>query len=85
MLEAVKELGESVTHGQLKELKEILGEDLFGLLDAAFDAESEEEAQERVAAFVDMAKKNPLKIFKSRRILEEQQKNLIMSFMEEEE
>jgi hypothetical protein len=85
MLEAVQELGDSVTHEQLKQLRDTLGDELFGLLDAAFDADSEEEAQERVSAFVDMAKKNKLKILKARRILDEEQKKLIMSFMKEEE
>ena len=82
MLKAVQELGESVTHIQLKELKSTLGEKLYGLLDSAFDAESEEDAKARVDAFVEEAKKSPLKILKARRFLDADQKALIMKFME---
>jgi len=85
MLEAVQELGDSVTHGQLKDLKEILGEDLYALLDSAFDAETEEEATSRVSAFVEKAKENKLKMLKARRVLDGEQKKLIMSFMKEDE
>lgn len=83
MLEAVQKLGESVNHKQLKELKETLGDKLYGLLDSAFDAEDEKEAQSRVDAFVAEAKESPLKILKARRVLDDEQKALIMKFMKD--
>lgn len=82
MLEAVQQLGDSVNHKQLKELKETLGEKLFSLLDSAFDAENEEDAVSKVESFVEEAKKSPLKILKARRILDDEQKSLIKKFME---
>jgi hypothetical protein len=82
MLEAVQKLGESVTHKQLKELKDTLGEKLFSLLDSAFDAEDEKDAVSKVNSFVEEAKKAPLKILKARRVLDDEQKALIMKFME---
>lgn len=82
MLEAVQQLGDSVNHKQLKELKETLGEKLFSLLDSAFDAENEEEAVSKVESFVEEAMKSPLKILKARRILDDEQKSLIKKFME---
>lgn len=82
MLKAVQELGDSVSHAQIKELRLVLGDDLYSLLDYAFDSDSEEEANERVAAFVSSAKDNKIKLLKARRILDKDQKELIMKFME---
>jgi len=82
MLEAIQELGDSASHDQLKKLKDILGSDLFGLLDTAFDSTTEEEAKERIDAFVQSAKKNAIRMLKARRVLDDDQKRLIMNFME---
>jgi hypothetical protein len=82
MLKAVQELGESVTHKQLEELKAALGEKLYGLLDSAFDADSEEDAKSKVNAFVEEARQSPLKVLKARRFLDADQKALIMKLME---
>jgi len=83
MLETVQELGDSVTREQLKSLKDVLGDELFGLLDHAFDSETDEEAKERIAAFVAKAKKksNALRILKARRLLDAEQKKMIMQFL----
>ena len=83
MLKAVQELGDSVSPAQIKELRSILGDDLFSLLDCAFDSETEEEAKERVDAFVSSAKDNAVKMLRARRVLDKDQKDLIMKFMGE--
>jgi len=83
MLDAVQELGESVSQSQIKDMKNILGEDLYSLLDEVFDSETEEDAKLRIDAFVAEAKKSPLKIMKARRVLDSDQKKLIMKFLEE--
>ena len=82
MLKAVQELGDSVSHAQIKELRSALGDGLYSLLDSAFDSDTEEEAKERVAAFVSSAKENKIKLLKARRILDKDQKELIMKFKE---
>ena len=83
MLEKVQELGDSVTREQIKGLKGALGNSLYDLLDHAFDSETEEEAKERVAAFVSSAKKSPLKILKARKLLRPEQKTIVMEFLED--
>jgi hypothetical protein len=85
MLESIQELGDSVSHAQIKELRSALGDDLFSLLDLAFDSDTEEEAKERIDAFVSSAKKNVLKIFKARKVLDKDQTRLIMEFLEGDE
>ena len=82
MLKAVQELGDSVSRAQIKELRSVLGDGLYSLLDSAFDSDTEEEAKERVDAFVSLAKENKMKLLKARRILDKDQKELIMKFME---
>jgi len=81
MLEDIQELGETVTRDQILELTKVLGEDLYGLLDHAFESETEEGAKERSAAFVASAKKSPLKVLRARGILNKEQKKLIMDFL----
>jgi len=85
MLESIQELGDSVSHAQIKELRSALGDDLFSLLDLAFDSDTEEEAKERIDAFVSSAKNNVLKIFKARKVLDKDQTRLIMEFLEGDE
>ena len=84
MLEEIQKLGDSVSTSQIRYLRNMLGDKLFVLLDFAFDAETEEEASERVDAFVSAAKKSPLKMLKARRILNKDQKAIIMEFLEED-
>jgi len=81
MLEKVQQLGDSVTRDQIKKLKDALGNTLYDLLDLAFEAETEDEAKERVSAFVSAAKESPLKILKARRLLDEEQKAIVMGFL----
>jgi len=81
MLEKVQQLGDSVTRDQIKKLKGALGNTLYDLLDLAFEAETEDEAEERVGAFVSAAKESPLKILKARRLLDEGQKAIVMGFL----
>ena len=83
MLEKVQQLGDSVTRDQIKGLKSALGDDLYDLLDHAFDAETEDEAQERVDSFVSAAKKSPLKVLKARKLLQPEQKKIVMEFLED--
>ena len=83
MLEAIQELGDSVSHSQIRDLKSTLGDELYGLLDSAFDAETEVEAKKRIDAFVSAAKENKLRMLKARRILDKEQKSLIMKFLKD--
>lgn len=83
MLEKVQDLGDSVTRDQINGLKDALGNALYDLLDHAFESETEEEAKERVAAFVSSAKKSPLKLIKARRLLTVEQKAVVMGFLED--
>jgi len=82
MLEEVQKLGGSVTLEQIDELRLTLGHHLYGFLKDLLDSKSEDEATKRVEAFVEEAKKSPLKILKARRLLDDDQKALIMKFME---
>lgn len=81
MLEKVHELCDSMTISQASELREALGETLYSLLDSAFESETEAEAADRVAAFVSEAKKSPRKLIKARKVLDEDQKNIIIEFV----
>jgi hypothetical protein len=81
MLEKVQQLGDSVTREQINKLKGTLGDELYGLLDHAFDSETEDEAKDRVDAFVSSAKKSPLKVLRVRKILSPEQKGIIMEFL----
>lgn len=83
MLEKVQDLGDSVTHEQIKGLKDALGDALYNLLDHAFESETEEEAKERVATFVSSAKSSPIKLIKARKLLTAEQKAVIMGFLED--
>ena len=80
MLEKIQEFGETVTREQIKGLKKSLGDELYGLLDRAFESDTEEEAKERIAAFVSKAKKSPLKVLKARSILSAEQRAVIADF-----
>ena len=81
MLEKIQEFGETVTREQIHGLKKSLGEDLYELLDRAFESETEEEAKERIDTFVSAAKKSPVRVLKSRGILTGDQKAVIAEFM----
>ncbi len=81
MLEKVQQLGDSVTRDQINDLKDALGNALYDLLDHAFESETEDEAKERVAAFVSEAKKSPLKLLRARKALHGNQKQIVMEFL----
>lgn len=81
-LEKVQELGDSVTQDQVKLLKQALGDSLYDLLDSAFEAKTEEEASARVSEFVAEAKKSLMKIMMARRILKDNQKEIIADLFE---
>lgn len=83
MLEKVQKLGDSVTRDQINGLKKALGDDLYDLLDLAFDAETEGEAKERVDIFVSAARKSPIRVLKARKILNPEQKKIVMEFLED--
>ena len=82
MLNDVKKLEESMTLDQTKRLKEALGDDLYKLLDIIFDSDSEEEVKAKIGNFVSAAKTKPFKIVKARKVLNEDQKEIIMKFLE---
>lgn len=82
MLEKVQTLGDSVTRDQIKKLKDALGDPLYDLLDQAFEAATDEEARERVNLFAAAAKGSPLKILNARRLLTEEQKAIVLGFLE---
>jgi len=81
MLEKVNELCDSMTIAQASELKEVLGAELYDLLDLAFESDSEDEARSRISDFVSLAKKHPFKLIKARKLLDDNQKNIIIEFM----
>ena len=82
MLEKVQILGDSVTRDQIKQLRGALGDSLYDLLDFAFESETEEDANERIASFVSEAKGSPLKLLKARKLLTDDQKVIVMEFLE---
>ena len=82
MLEKIQELGDLVTREQISDLKKALGDDLYGLLDHAFDSETEDDAKDRIGVFVAAVKKSPVKMFKARSVLNDEQKAIIMGFLE---
>lgn len=83
MLEKIQEFGETVTRGQIEDLKKALGDKLYGLLDFAFESETEKEAKDRIAAFVSEAKRSPLKMLKARGILSSDQKAVVADFLDD--
>ena len=82
MLNKVRYLGESITRDQIKGLKDILGDSLYNMLDLAFEAKTEDEVNDRILSFVSEAKRSPLKIMKARRLLSDEQKSIIMEFLD---
>lgn len=83
MLQRVKELGDSIGREQSVDLKRILGENLYNLLDFALDSETEDDARKRIDTFVSVIKGSPLKIFKARKVLTDRQREIIMEFLGE--
>lgn len=84
MLEKVKKLSESMTPEQAETLRSTLGGALFDLLEFALESETEDEATERVAAFVAAAKKNLMKVLKARRTLTPEQRTIVMDFLDDD-
>jgi hypothetical protein len=82
MLEKVQHLGDSITGEQHKKIQATLGDELFGLLEHAFDSESDDEARERVAAFIEGAKKHRLRVLRMRSIFSGEQKSLLLDLWE---
>lgn len=82
MLDDLKFLEESLTGSQISELKSILGNELYTLLDSALDSETEEDAKVRVSEFVNAVKRKPMKIIKARRLLSPEQSEAVMRFLD---
>jgi len=82
LLDKVQHLGDSITGEQHKKIQATLGEELFGLLEHAFDSETEEEARERVASFIDGAKKQRLRVLRMRSLFNADQKSLLFDLWE---
>lgn len=82
MLDKVQHLGDSITGEQHKKIQATLGDDLFGLLEHAFDSETEDEARERVAAFIEGAKKYRLRVLRMRSLFSSDQKALLFELWE---
>lgn len=83
MLEAVHELRDSLSDEQWEKARKKLTEEMVNALKAAFDSTSEEEVKEHVATFTALMKRKPLKALGLYRALNPEQKELIMSLMEE--
>lgn len=82
MLEKVQHLGDSITGEQHKKIQATLGDELFGLLEHAFDSETDEEARERVTSFIEGAKKHRLRVLRMRSIFNAEQKLLLFDLWE---
>lgn len=83
MLEKVQHLGDSITGEQHKKIQATLGDELFGLLEHAFDSETDEEARERVTFFIEGAKKYKLRVLRMRSIFNTEQKSLLLDLWED--
>ena len=81
-LEKIGELGDSLSREQVVKLKKALGDDIFAMFDNVLDSENEEEAAGCVKKFVDAVKKSPVKLLRARRLLNEEQKSIIIGLLE---
>lgn len=84
MLQAVKELRESITIKQREEIDSILGDDLAQMLYLLLQSITYKEVEDRMRQFTALAKKSPVKILRMRRKLTAKQKSLIMQFIKDE-
>jgi queuine/archaeosine tRNA-ribosyltransferase len=82
LLEKVNKLGDSLTREQVAKLQKALGGDIFAIFDNALDSKNEEEASERVKLFIDTVKKSPIKMIKARKLLNKEQKSIIIELLE---
>lgn len=82
MLEKVETFGDSLSREQYKNIESALGNDLFKLLENALDSNTEEEAKENVASFIEGAKKNKLKVLALRRHLSSEQREMLLDLWE---
>lgn len=82
MLEKVQSFGDSLEREQYKKIEAALGEKLFGLLEDALDSETDEEATKNVAAFIEGAKKNKIKVLALRRHLSSEQREMLLDLWE---
>lgn len=83
-LKKIKELEDSISGPQLADIKEALGKRLWTSLNSALDSSTEEEAEERIAIFVAMAKRNVIKVMKVRNVLDDRQKDIILYLMDDD-
>lgn len=83
MLEKVQNFGDSLSREQYKKIESALGEKLFGLLETALDSETDEDAQQNVAAFIEGAKRNKLKVLALRQHLSREQREMLLELWEQ--
>jgi len=83
MLEKVQQLSDSITGEQYRRVQSALGENLFDLLEHAFDSEDEDQAKERVRAFISEAKNHKFRVLKMRRIFTSDQQSLLVDLWED--
>ncbi len=84
ILQVVNDLRVSLTAEQLRDAKEILGESLFGLFDKAIKSKSEADAAGRIKVFMDAAKEDFVKMLRVRKILNPEQREIILRLMDGE-
>lgn len=85
MLEAIRELRDSITPEQRKKIEEKLPEKILLRLDVALASETQEEADANVDHFAKAMKKKPLKAVALYRIMDKRQKEIVLSLMGDDE
>lgn len=83
MLSQLKKLNGSLSEDQRKDLRRVLGDDLYELFANAAESITEDEASQRVEKFAEAAGKSPLKVFKARKILTRSQKDIVLNFIKD--
>jgi len=83
MLDKIKQLESSLSFHQEKQLKSILGKEIYDLFDELIDSETEDSAREKMIVFVSAAKKSPHRMLLAQKILSEEQSDIIMDLADE--
>ena len=78
MIDEIKKLENSIESNQYQLIRSALGDNLFKILDDAFDAENEDEASAKIKDFAKSLKAEPLKALRLRNILNKEQMKIIM-------
>ena len=83
MLESVKRFRDSITDEQRQDVKTVLGDELAQTFNSVLESETEQQVKERIGLFIAAVRKQPVKMFRLRRKLTDEQKVIVDGFLED--